>query len=243
METNTSQDVGRRGLGHIVIRTRRGLDVEDDYLHDYNYYLAVEYALSFGRPDCKNSPQSHIVRVYDAGHDKSGVFHSAEWHDGDWSNDGIREAWLCLHAEIVEEEIEVVSPSIVPSGNFAELNRTVTCMVLNSCPCHDEFRGPRSDYVRQAKSYTSNNSPLTRCTFSPKLHKKDKNRSSYDRKKNTTQERDNENKDGGFHQVGGISIINQAQNERKNGHFFVTSSDEENTDGGQKTVTGNLIWF
>ncbi|GFW13273.1 hypothetical protein TNCV_4121711 [Trichonephila clavipes] len=60
-----------------------------------------------------------------------------------------------LHAEIVEVEIEVVSPSIVPSGNFAELNRTVTCMVLKandrrtSCPCHDEFRGPRSDYVRQ----------------------------------------------------------------------------------------------
>ncbi|GFV78270.1 hypothetical protein TNCV_94301 [Trichonephila clavipes] len=52
-----------------------------------------------------------------------------------------------LHAEIVEVEIEVVSPSIVPSGNFAELNRTVTCMVLKandrctSCPCHEEFRG------------------------------------------------------------------------------------------------------
>ncbi|GFT57196.1 hypothetical protein TNCV_1692061 [Trichonephila clavipes] len=48
---------------------------------------------SFWRPDCKNSPQSHIVRVYDAGHGKS-VFHSAEWYDGDWSNDGIREEWL-----------------------------------------------------------------------------------------------------------------------------------------------------
>ncbi|GFW31588.1 uncharacterized protein TNCV_4420211 [Trichonephila clavipes] len=63
---------------------------------------------------------------------------------------------LHLHAEIVEVEIEVVSPSIVPSENFAELNRTVTCMVLKandrrtSCPCHDEFRGPRSDYVRQS---------------------------------------------------------------------------------------------
>ncbi|GFU49556.1 transposable element Tcb2 transposase [Trichonephila clavipes] len=62
-----------------------------------------------------------------------------------------------LHAEIVEVEIEVVSPSIVPSGNFTELNRTVNCMVLKandrrtSCPCHDEFRGPRSDYVRQAR--------------------------------------------------------------------------------------------
>ncbi|GFX62400.1 transposable element Tcb1 transposase [Trichonephila clavipes] len=61
----------------------------------------------------------------------------------------------CLHAEIVEVEIVVVSPSLVPSGNFADLNRTVTCIVLKandrrtSCPCHDEFRGPRSDYVRQ----------------------------------------------------------------------------------------------
>ncbi|GFS96701.1 hypothetical protein TNCV_4754101 [Trichonephila clavipes] len=27
---------------------------------------------------------------------------------------------------------QVVSPSIVPSGNFAELNRTVTCMVLKA---------------------------------------------------------------------------------------------------------------
>ncbi|GFW01573.1 hypothetical protein TNCV_4084881 [Trichonephila clavipes] len=54
----------------------------------------LRVASSFGRPDCKNSPQSHIVKVYDAGHGKSGVFHSAEWHDGDWSNDGIREDWL-----------------------------------------------------------------------------------------------------------------------------------------------------
>ncbi|GFW07562.1 hypothetical protein TNCV_3916951 [Trichonephila clavipes] len=38
-------------------------------------------------------PQSHIVRVYDAWHGESGVFHSAEWHEGDWLNDGIRETW------------------------------------------------------------------------------------------------------------------------------------------------------
>ncbi|GFU85885.1 uncharacterized protein TNCV_2037161 [Trichonephila clavipes] len=49
-----------------------------------------------------------------------------------------------------------------PFGNFAELNRTVTCMVLKandrrtSCPCHDEFRGPRSDYVRQVSDYVWN---------------------------------------------------------------------------------------
>ncbi|GFT48652.1 vesicular glutamate transporter 2.2 [Trichonephila clavipes] len=54
-----------------------------------------------------------------------------------------------------EVEIEVVSPSIVLRGSLLSLNRTVTCMVLKandrrtSCPCHDEFRGPRPDYVRQ----------------------------------------------------------------------------------------------
>ncbi|GFU44297.1 uncharacterized protein TNCV_3041371 [Trichonephila clavipes] len=43
-----------------------------------------------------------------------------------------------------------------PFGEVSlSLNRTVTRMVLKandrrtSCPCHDEFRGPRSDYVRQ----------------------------------------------------------------------------------------------
>ncbi|GFU13391.1 uncharacterized protein TNCV_698211 [Trichonephila clavipes] len=42
-----------------------------------------------------------------------------------------------------------------PFGKALSLNRTVTCMVLKandrrtSCPCHDEFRGPCSDYVRQ----------------------------------------------------------------------------------------------
>ncbi|GFT37016.1 hypothetical protein TNCV_175351 [Trichonephila clavipes] len=72
-----------------------------------------------------------------------------------------------LHAEIVEVEIEVVSPSIVPSGNFAELNRTVTRMVLKandrrtSCPCHDEFRGPLSDYVREVALENNNNFVLT----------------------------------------------------------------------------------
>ncbi|GFV36148.1 hypothetical protein TNCV_1974841 [Trichonephila clavipes] len=59
------------------------------------------------RPDCKNSPQSHIVRVYDAGHDKSGVFHSAEWHDGDWSNDGIRTTPLWVKGDIEDISSEL----------------------------------------------------------------------------------------------------------------------------------------
>ncbi|GFV64156.1 secernin-1 [Trichonephila clavipes] len=46
-------------------------------------------------------------------------------------------------------------------GVSPSLNRTVTCMVLKandrrtSCPCHDEFRGPRSDYVRQVALVTT----------------------------------------------------------------------------------------
>ncbi|GFY05041.1 uncharacterized protein TNCV_561731 [Trichonephila clavipes] len=51
-----------------------------------------------------------------------------------------------------------------PFGEVSlSLNRTVTCMVLKandrrtSCPCHDEFRGPRSDYVRQVASENNNN--------------------------------------------------------------------------------------
>ncbi|GFY33231.1 uncharacterized protein TNCV_1240811 [Trichonephila clavipes] len=50
-----------------------------------------------------------------------------------------------------------------PFGEVSlSLNRIVTCMVLKandrrtSCPCHDEFRGPRSDYVRQVALATTN---------------------------------------------------------------------------------------
>ncbi|GFU41459.1 uncharacterized protein TNCV_4586071 [Trichonephila clavipes] len=54
-----------------------------------------------------------------------------------------------------------------PFGEVSlSLNRTVTYMVLKandrrtSCPCHDESRGPRSDYVRQ-KNVKSGKGPLT----------------------------------------------------------------------------------
>ncbi|GFX97360.1 uncharacterized protein TNCV_1077311 [Trichonephila clavipes] len=60
-----------------------------------------------------------------------------------------------------------------PFGEVSlSLNRTVTCMVLKahdrctSCPCHDEFRGPRSDYVRQvALATTTHNNLLCDYTF------------------------------------------------------------------------------
>ncbi|GFS93523.1 hypothetical protein TNCV_1982231 [Trichonephila clavipes] len=66
-----------------------------------------------------------------------------------------REKQETLHAEIVEVEIEVVSPSIVPSGNFAELNSYCHLYGAQSqrlaylLPMQDEFRDPRSDNVRQ----------------------------------------------------------------------------------------------
>ncbi|GFV94715.1 uncharacterized protein TNCV_3864381 [Trichonephila clavipes] len=49
-----------------------------------------------------------------------------------------------------------------PFGEVSlSLNRTVPCMVLKandrrtSCPCHDEFCGPHSDYVRQVALATT----------------------------------------------------------------------------------------
>ncbi|GFY32363.1 uncharacterized protein TNCV_3558711 [Trichonephila clavipes] len=55
-----------------------------------------------------------------------------------------------------------------PFGEVSlSLNRTVTCMVLmandrrTSCPCHDEFRGPRSDYVRQVALATTTTTTTT----------------------------------------------------------------------------------
>ncbi|GFW05254.1 hypothetical protein TNCV_3357731 [Trichonephila clavipes] len=61
-------------------------------------------------------------------------------------------------------DVEIGDAAIYrPFGNFAELNRTVTCMLLKakandrrtSSPCHDEFRASRSDYVRQVALETT----------------------------------------------------------------------------------------
>ncbi|GFY27006.1 uncharacterized protein TNCV_931471 [Trichonephila clavipes] len=59
-----------------------------------------------------------------------------------------------------------------PLGEVSlSLNRTVTCMVLKandrrtSCPCHDEFRGPRSDYVRQFGLAILQTDNQARCRF------------------------------------------------------------------------------
>ncbi|GFX37841.1 uncharacterized protein TNCV_1822981 [Trichonephila clavipes] len=67
-----------------------------------------------------------------------------------------------------------------PFGEVSlSLNRTVTCMVLKandrrtSCPCHDEFRGPRSDYVRQVALATTTTTTYFPLIFSlKKLMKK-----------------------------------------------------------------------
>ncbi|GFX73119.1 hypothetical protein TNCV_4501981 [Trichonephila clavipes] len=60
-------------------------------------------------------------------------------------------------AEFVEVETGGVA-IYHPFGNFAELNRTVTSRPTTGvllAPCDDEFRGPRSDYVRQVASETT----------------------------------------------------------------------------------------
>ncbi|GFX62784.1 uncharacterized protein TNCV_3351101 [Trichonephila clavipes] len=65
---------------------------------------------------------------------------------------------LYFHAEIVEVDrgrVAIYRP-------FGEFRRAFTCLVLKandrrtSCPCHDEFRGPRSDYVKQVASENIN---------------------------------------------------------------------------------------
>ncbi|GFV00886.1 hypothetical protein TNCV_1387001 [Trichonephila clavipes] len=76
-----------------------------------------------------NSPQSHIVRVYDAGHGKSGVFHSAEWHVGDWLSDGIREAWLMFFIWVITYDPPVEDPAIV----FASAQ--LILLYLDGCSC------------------------------------------------------------------------------------------------------------
>ncbi|GFV83669.1 hypothetical protein TNCV_3612431 [Trichonephila clavipes] len=58
-------------------------------------------------------------------------------------------------AEIVEVRGRVAI--FDPSGVSPSLNRTVTCFM---CPCHDEFRGPRSDYVRQVALATTTTTTL-----------------------------------------------------------------------------------
>ncbi|GFU75761.1 hypothetical protein TNCV_1652211 [Trichonephila clavipes] len=67
-----------------------------------------------------------------------------------------RKGWF--RAKIVEIGGAVIYR---PFGNFTELNRTVTCMVLKandrrtSSLFHDEFRGPRSDCIRQVALETT----------------------------------------------------------------------------------------
>ncbi|GFS97368.1 hypothetical protein TNCV_1825121 [Trichonephila clavipes] len=95
-------------------------------------------------------------------------------------------------AEIVEVEIEVVLHLSSLRGVSPSLNRTVTCMVLKandrrtSCPCHDEFRGPRSDYVRQKNAImpnqvTQNNDVIAHLPMTSNLFSFDRAEEEYPR--------------------------------------------------------------
>ncbi|GFX43960.1 uncharacterized protein TNCV_4112391 [Trichonephila clavipes] len=106
----------------IIVYQNRNSSVNNTLAH----CCGVQWAFSFGRLDYKNSPQSHIVRVYDAGHGKSGVFHSAEWHVGDWSSDGIREAWLRFFIWVGEHPVSGQRPST-----------NLTRGLVAGTPCHE----------------------------------------------------------------------------------------------------------
>ncbi|GFS79289.1 hypothetical protein TNCV_4409451 [Trichonephila clavipes] len=61
----------------------------------------------FGRLDCKIVLNPISGQVFDEGHDESGVVHSAEWHDDDWLDDGIREAWLLCIVRMVLKPMNI----------------------------------------------------------------------------------------------------------------------------------------
>ncbi|GFW92745.1 uncharacterized protein TNCV_1735381 [Trichonephila clavipes] len=68
-----------------------------------------------------------------------------------------------------------------PFGEVSlSLNRTVTCMVLKandrrtSCPCHDEFRGPRSDYVRQHYTIEKEAIKIYVCSYGVEINAENK---------------------------------------------------------------------
>ncbi|GFT48286.1 hypothetical protein TNCV_4708531 [Trichonephila clavipes] len=79
-----------------------------------------------------NSPQSHIVRVCDAGLGKSGVFHSAEWHVGDWLSDGIREAWLMFFIWVLDESRSFFR---VHTGYFLNIPKCIKAEFIASWGC------------------------------------------------------------------------------------------------------------
>ncbi|GFV71892.1 hypothetical protein TNCV_2458271 [Trichonephila clavipes] len=55
----------------------------------------------FGRLDCEAVLNPISGHVFDEGHGESGVVRSAEWHDDDWLDDRIREAWLLCFVGMV----------------------------------------------------------------------------------------------------------------------------------------------
>ncbi|GFW84491.1 uncharacterized protein TNCV_212951 [Trichonephila clavipes] len=66
-----------------------------------NKLVKFQESCFFGRLDCEAVLNPISGQVFDEGHDESGVVHSAEWHDDDWLDDGIREAWLLCFVRMV----------------------------------------------------------------------------------------------------------------------------------------------
>ncbi|GFS90284.1 hypothetical protein TNCV_508931 [Trichonephila clavipes] len=63
--------------------------------------LTLHRRCFFGRLDCEAVLNPISGHVFDEGHGESGVVRSAEWHDDDWLDNRIREAWLLCFVGMV----------------------------------------------------------------------------------------------------------------------------------------------
>ncbi|GFW64101.1 hypothetical protein TNCV_708061 [Trichonephila clavipes] len=64
-----------------------------------------------------------LDRTWMWGLTKVGFFHSAEWHDGDWLEDGIREAWLFTHVKHLHSDLKTPSDICFPNLGACSKNQ------------------------------------------------------------------------------------------------------------------------
>ncbi|GFV52267.1 hypothetical protein TNCV_3197671 [Trichonephila clavipes] len=119
---------------------------------------------SDSRPEGLNSMPPNTLRVHTGNVlVKSGGL-KILWAESRVQDTGEYFPSLQFHAKVGEVEKGVVSPSIIPLGNFAELIRSVTCMVLKAKSNDRLTSSPlsrciswasRSNYVRQVTLATT----------------------------------------------------------------------------------------
>ncbi|GFT15495.1 uncharacterized protein TNCV_3265031 [Trichonephila clavipes] len=74
-------------------------------------------------------------QVFDEGHGESGVLRSAEWHDDDWLDDGIREAWLLCFVRMVVERERKHGVAFVENLTHAQIASKVLARVSTARNC------------------------------------------------------------------------------------------------------------